>query len=144
MKKNFYRLIYVSDNEIEGTNEFIQHEIKQILEVSRLKNKEAGITGALMFNKGCFAQVLEGPQNSIQTTFERIQCDTRHSNVVILNYEVIEKRRYENWSMAYVGDNESIAQEFFEIKEKSNFDPESLAGEKIYQLLKEHLISEEK
>ena len=37
-----------------------------------------------MFNSGCFAQVLEGPHHAIQATFERIQCDERHSDVTVL------------------------------------------------------------
>ena len=51
-----------------------------ILRTSRRNNAEVGVTGALMFNGGAFAQVLEGPRRGVESTFERIQRDQRHGD----------------------------------------------------------------
>ena len=89
MANNLYRLVYISRNEILGDDAVIRREIEQILERARDKNPQANITGALMFNAGSFAQVLEGSHDDIQDTFERIQCDPRHSHVVMLSLEPV-------------------------------------------------------
>ena len=61
MSENIHRLLYCSRNTMTGSLEDQQREITQILEKSRTNNSANGITGALLFNSGFFAQVLEGP-----------------------------------------------------------------------------------
>ncbi len=143
MKNDLYRLIYLSHNEICGNTSAIREEIEQILAISRQNNRVAGITGALMFNKNCFAQVLEGTHHQIQQTFERIQCDPRHSNVAILDFDLTSARRFSEWSMAYVGENSDTRQTFEQIQKASTFDPHQLTGERIYDLLHTHLQAAE-
>ena len=96
-----YQIVYSSKNEITGSPEQVQAEIASILEVSRINNQKQGITGALLFNGTMFAQVLEGPLENIETTYERIQCDPRHSDVVLLSNAPSEQRAFSDWSMAY-------------------------------------------
>ena len=103
MTQNLYRLIYISHNTIPGSNENIHKEIEQILAISRQRNAASGITGVFMFNRECFAQVLEGVHDQIQETFERIQCDPRHGDVVVLDFEQVDTRRFSRWSMGYIG-----------------------------------------
>ena len=74
-----YRLVYYSRNTMPGSIAEIEKGIAQILGASRQNNARADVTGALLFNKGCFAQILEGPSSGIDQTFERIQRDMRHS-----------------------------------------------------------------
>ena len=74
----------------------------QILAVSRRNNARDGITGALLFNECCFAQVLEGASNSVHEVFERIQLDRRHGDTVVLSFEPAP-REFGEWSMAYAG-----------------------------------------
>ena len=144
MAQDLYRLIYLSNNEITGDATIIQQEIRQILTISRQRNAEVGITGALMFNKNCFAQVLKGPHDQLQETFERIQCDPRHSNVIILNFESMQTRHFSQWSMAYVSQEAADSAQFARIQKDSGFDPNQLTGERIYDLLHVHLQAAEK
>ena len=143
MNNDLYRLIYLSHNEICGDGNTIREEIEQILATSRQNNRAANITGALMFNNNCFAQVLEGTHHQIQLTFERIQCDPRHSNVAILDFDLTPARRFNEWSMAYVGENSDTRQAFEQIQKTSAFDPHQLMGERIYDLLRTHLHAAE-
>ena len=139
METNLYRLVYISRNEIIGDDATIRREIEQILVSARQKNPQAKITGALMFNAGSFAQVLEGPHDDIQDTFERIQCDPRHSHVVMLSLEPVKQREFFNWSMAYFGTDSTASAKFGDITHSSDFNAVLLKGGRILDLIKEHL-----
>lgn len=143
MSNPIYRLIYISKNRLEGDEEQIHNEIQDILSFARKANATVGITGALMFNNGCFAQVLEGAQGPVEQTFERIQCDMRHEAVVVLSYEEVDSRAFNMWSMAYVGHNSNALEEFANIKSESGFDANSIPTDRIFEILKEHLIDAE-
>ena len=143
MTDALYRLVYLSRNDISGDSTVLQHEIGQILEQSRQNNPRAGVTGALMFNAGCFAQVLEGPHDAIQDTFERIQCDERHSQVTVLAFEATERRGFSHWAMAYVGGNADNAEYFAALEQNAAVDFTALDGDNVYQLLQSHLAEAE-
>jgi hypothetical protein len=140
---DLYRLVYLSRNDLRGNDASTRKEIEQMLTAARRNNPRIGVTGALMFNAGCFAQVLEGSHDSIQSTFERIQCDPRHSNVTVLAFEPAPRRGFGDWSMAYVGENRRALDEFEHIQRESGFDPAKLTGERVFDLLREHLLAQE-
>lgn len=98
-----YRVLYCSRNRIAGTGDVVATDISGILAASRKNNFHDGLTGALLFSDGCFAQVLEGPLNAIEGAFERIQCDERHSEVTVLMSGPIDKRDFPDWSMGSSG-----------------------------------------
>ena len=81
----------------------VAREMERILDASRLDNRRDGITGALLYGEGCFAQVLEGPTAAVERTFERIRCDVRHADVVVLESRAVRTRLFGDWSMAYGG-----------------------------------------
>ncbi|MCJ2074874.1 BLUF domain-containing protein, partial [Methylobacterium sp. E-016] len=76
-----YRLVYASKNLLQGSEAEMTASITQILAASQRNNGRSNVSGALMFNAGAFAQVLEGPRRQVEETFERIQCDDRHGDV---------------------------------------------------------------
>lgn len=100
---SIFRLVYMSKNEMTGTAEEIEQSIGIILETSRRNNRRVDVGGVLMFNNGAFLQVLEGPVESVTQTFERVQCDTRHSDVVVLEAGEVTDRAFADWAMAFVG-----------------------------------------
>ncbi len=140
---DLYRLVYLSNNDIVGEDAAVKREIEHILSTARRNNERVGVTGALMFNAGCFAQVLEGAHDAIQGVFERIQCDPRHSRVVVLSFEPAEVRGFADWSMAYVGTDRDALAEFSHIARESGHDGDALAGERLLDLLREHLLEAE-
>ena len=143
MNDVLYRLVYVSRNLIEGDAEEIRREIGGILEISRRNNLAGGVTGALMFNHGCFAQVLEGTHDAVQDTFERIQCDERHDDVRLLAFDAVAERAFGNWSMAYVGEDWASREAFVALASDGALDPDAMPPGRIYALLKEHLADAE-
>ena len=102
MTQALYRLAYFSRNIIDSSLD-MSAEVQQILHVCRLNNQKVGVTGALLFNNSCFAQVLEGPLDAVERTFERIQRDMRHSDVTVLELEPASEREFPEWSMAFAG-----------------------------------------
>jgi hypothetical protein len=96
-----YRVLYYSRNTLAGSLEEQKREVQKILASSRANNSVDGITGALLFNHGYFAQVLEGPLSAVENTFERIQRDMRHGDVVVLECGYTPQREFPEWSMAF-------------------------------------------
>ena len=139
MSGSLYSLVYLSHNEIRGPRRLVVSEIEQILHVARTKNTKSGITGALMFNDRFFAQVLEGPRIVLEQTFEDIQCDPRHSNVVILDFAPTDGRLFGDWSMGYMAGATGASDEFNHITQGSGFDLAKFCGDKIVSLLLRHL-----
>jgi Sensors of blue-light using FAD len=143
MNDQLYRLVYISRNEITGDDETVHCEIEKILTVSRKNNAIANISGALLFNAGCFAQVLEGLHDDLQNSFERIQCDSRHSNVIVLAFEKMAERRFPSWSMAYFGADSDASAKFGDIMQQSELDASLLKGNQIFDVLNEYLLDAE-
>jgi hypothetical protein len=104
---DIYRLLYCSRNSLAGSIEGQKNEIENILAKSRANNSTRGITGALLFNSGFFAQVLEGPLEQVERTFETIQRDMRHDDISVLECGNVPHRDFPQWSMAYASDESS-------------------------------------
>jgi hypothetical protein len=98
-----YSLAYFSRNLILGSPDRVQAEIEHILLSARRANAANGVSGALLFSDGCFAQVLEGPRDAVEATFESIQCDARHADVTILHLHAVGQRSFADWAMAFGG-----------------------------------------
>ncbi|MCG6119891.1 MAG: BLUF domain-containing protein [Blastomonas sp.] len=78
-------------------------DLETILAIARRNNRAAGITGLLMYNGKRFLQVLEGPSEAIEATFDRIRRDPRHRGHVLLARKTVERREFGDWSMGFKG-----------------------------------------
>ncbi len=140
---DLHRIVYYSRNRLIGDLDVIADQIHTILAASQANNARVDVTGALMFNSGCFAQVLEGPQASVEATFERIQQDSRHSDVSLLDFSKTTQRYFPNWSMAFVGASQGDRTKFAAIANESGFDPSKMTGEHLHELLYSLTLDEE-
>ncbi len=143
MTSDVFRLVYHSRNLIPGTATQVTVEVERILETSRHNNSRDGITGALIFNAGIFAQVLEGGRVAIEVTFERIQRDERHGAVEVLAFEKVASRGFPSWSMAFVGHSREGQVMFSHIGEETGFEAKRLEGERIFAIMRAIAIDEE-
>jgi hypothetical protein len=103
MTEPLFSLAYFSRNAIKGTADEMRSAIADILACARRNNARHGVTGALLFSDGCFAQVLEGAREDVEAVFETIQCDARHEDVTIMHLHEVEERSFGAWSMAFGG-----------------------------------------
>ena len=97
------RLVYFSRNAVDALESDLDALVRSILDVARRNNATAGVTGALLFSRGHFAQVLEGSPEAVEATFERIQLDRRHTGVNLVEYVDIAERAFGSWAMAFTG-----------------------------------------
>ncbi|TDR89929.1 BLUF domain-containing protein [Enterovirga rhinocerotis] len=141
---DLYRLVYYSRNRVADGPEALDTAISSILEASRRNNARDNVTGALMFNSGCFAQVLEGRREAIEDVFERIQQDERHGDVSLLAFEPASRRAFANWSMGFVGASVHETMRYSGTAEASGFDPSRMTGDALFETLVRLAIEEEK
>lgn len=74
-------------------------DLEAILATAIRRNREAEITGVLLYNGLNFLQVLEGDPAAIATIYSAIIADRRHSGVVTVLDEPVEERIFPGWSM---------------------------------------------
>lgn len=96
-----FSILYVSRSRLSP--EAADGDIDAIVEVSLARNPPSGVTGALLFTGDRFAQLLEGPEQSVLTIMASIRRDARHTDIVVVDEGPIAARRFASWSMAYAG-----------------------------------------
>ncbi|MCJ2015093.1 BLUF domain-containing protein [Methylobacterium sp. J-076] len=140
---DLYRLVYASKNLLDGAGAEARAAVEKILAASRTNNARVGVTGALMFNDGAFAQVLEGPQKGVEETFERIQRDIRHGDVTVLECRPVDDRAFPGWSMAFVGRSANGRAVWDQLAAESGFDLRRLDGDAVFAMLHGLVLEEE-
>jgi len=103
-------LTYVS----EPAQEMSFLGLMRLLYHSYLRNTSMGITGALIFENNRFGQVIEGPRPQIEDLWEKIQKDTRHKNIHLIDSRPIDQRSFSKWTMVFQG-SEEVAKKLPEI-----------------------------
>ena len=144
MTQTIFRLVYHSETAITGALHVVDAQIHRILDVSRRNNARADVTGALMFNRGFFVQVLEGERAEVESTFERIQRSPLHRNLVVLKFDEAAARGFARWSMAFVGASKPDGARFGHLAAESGFRPGDFDGDGLYELLHDMLLEDEK
>ena len=143
MPGNLFKLVYCSRNRIGGTNAEVVGELQSILTSARKNNPSLGITGALLYNTGNFAQILEGPLQSIERIFEGIQCDPRHSEVTVIHTSSASERDFPDWSMAFAGAHDPGKLPLATAAFESVFAQAAGAGERMLETLKNLVVCED-
>jgi hypothetical protein len=72
-----------------------------ILLDARRANARDGITGALICRGDIYLQLLEGPEEQVRNTLERIKRDDRHLEVVTHVAERVADRMFGEWAMLH-------------------------------------------
>jgi hypothetical protein len=127
------RILYVS----RLSEECDRKALEKILEVSRRKNEDKGITGALCYDPDFFLQCLEGPRDEINELFKAIVQDKRHNKVTLLEYCEIHQRKFEGWNMAYLSSSDTDKSLLFKFSPTKDFDPYSMSAEQARAFLLE-------
>lgn len=98
-EKNLIHCAYSSAEAID----FSQNDITELLEVARTNNAKLGVTGMLLYDKGAFFQLLEGPSSVVNPLLEKIKKDARHKQFIKIIQEDIGQRDFSEWTMGYSG-----------------------------------------
>lgn len=84
-----------------ATEAYGDAELHDLLRTSRRNNHAADLTGMLLYVGGHFIQTLEGPDDVVDATFDRISRDPQHRDVFIALREEIDSRTFPDWSMGF-------------------------------------------
>lgn len=118
------RLMYAS----RAADSVNSDDLAAILKKSKANNPPIGVTGVLCFSDGIFLQVLEGGRSPVSGLYNRIACDPRHSDVVLLSYEEIGERSFAGWSMGQVNLSRLNPALLLKYSERPELDPYSVSG----------------
>ncbi|MGI9210961.1 MAG: BLUF domain-containing protein [Methylococcaceae bacterium] len=94
---SLYALVYIS----LATHKMTEAELSSLLATCRQNNRLLEVTGLLLYRDGFFIQALEGQKSALDTLFEKISRDTRHSDVLLIYREPIAERAFGEWSMGF-------------------------------------------
>lgn len=94
-------LLYVSRALVQGPEG--EAAVDAIVRGSLERNLALGVTGALAFTGAHFAQVLEGTRAGVEELMISIHRDPRHTQISVIQEEVIEEARFARWALAYSG-----------------------------------------
>jgi len=77
------------------------------------KNRASGISGCLVYQDGCFMQMLEGTGAALYALMDRIRADSRHHDLRIVIEGPARRRMFPDWGMAVRDlDNDTALPEF--------------------------------
>jgi hypothetical protein len=96
-------IVYLSRADDSFRSRDLRHALK--LAASQY-NGQHDITGLLIYSRGIFVQVIEGPETAVRSLYADICVDSRHSEIELLCDAMIPLRRFSEWSMAVVDTDE--------------------------------------
>jgi|ERR1700722_4404485 hypothetical protein len=97
MPEEIRQIVYAS----AATRPLSSQELADILLIARGKNEDDQITGMLLYRRGHFLQVLEGPDERLSALMTKLEKDPRHRQVQVLLDGRITARAFGTWSMAF-------------------------------------------
>lgn len=111
--------------------------VERILEQSRARNREVGLTGVLLFDQRYFLQCLEGDREPVSATFCRIAADSRHTRVTLMSVHDIDVREFPGWTMGYLASTRPcFAAVLREVLATPEFDPRLLSATSAITLMR--------
>jgi hypothetical protein len=75
--------------------------LNQILAKARRCNLRDNVTGALICRSDIYLQWLEGPEEQVKNTLERIARDDRHSDMKVHCAASVSERMFGEWAMLH-------------------------------------------
>lgn len=132
-----FRLIYCS----VASDEFCPKSLLDIAIVAERNNTLAEVTGALAFGNHRFLQMLEGTRRSLSRTFGKIINDTRHQDVLLLDFSPSMSRLFPEWSMKILEIEESVDSRVRKLVHRygtsTTFEPEHFSAQQAAEFLVE-------
>lgn len=94
-------ILFVSESQMR-----IEHEAGELCRIvvsSSERNTRLGVTGGLIFAQRKFAVVLEGRGTCIEELLDRVNRDSRHANMRVVDHVSIDKSAFTGWGLIYHG-----------------------------------------
>ncbi|TDP01212.1 BLUF domain-containing protein [Marinomonas balearica] len=127
------RLIYASTI----SNDISPSAVADILDSANKHNKLNDVTGVLFFDDKYFLQCLEGSRYQTNETYSRLLLDSRHSDLVLLEFKDISVRSFPDWTMGFIPESVLSKSIYLKFSPQKSFDPYNLSSESAYKMLLE-------
>lgn len=123
------RVVYLSEVNIASGD--LLPQLRAIHDVSTHHNREADISGVLLFSHRFFVQLLEGPRLRVTETLGRILADHRHDNIRLCLAREVHARMFRSWSMRLVNGDPN-----FRLNDtQRTFDPSLATADEIMEMI---------
>jgi Sensors of blue-light using FAD len=76
-------------------------ELQHLLAECRRNNAKLDVSGILLYQDRSFFQILEGERDVVETLFEKIAKDPRHTRTTKIIVEPIAQRAFGEWTMGH-------------------------------------------
>ena len=93
-RTSLLNLVYFSRLNLAADAPTRARQIGEITKHAQKKNEFAVITSLLIVDGSFAVQIVEGERQSVHETFQRIAADTRHRDVMIVEWREIAKREF--------------------------------------------------
>ncbi len=127
------RLLYASRAATPVTNELVESILRQ----SHTHNPVLGITGILCYGGDVYMQVLEGGRQAVNNLYNTIVRDSRHREVMLLQYREIPERKFAGWTMGQVNLKKINPSLLIKYSALPELDPFAVPGSASMALLEE-------
>ena len=119
-------------------------DAQQILSASLRRNNGLGVTGYLCVSATHALQCLEGPRDAVNTVYNLVAADRRHSDVTLLRYVEAWRRLFPVWDMGFTSDLATAAPESARWHDDSGFNPYLVDSDLIENVIEALCESAEK
>ena len=92
-------LSYIS----KATHDMGLSSLVHLFDVAQRWNLDHELTGALFYENGHFAQILEGKRKDVLFIWGKIQKDYRHKVLHRIELDEIDQRLFPNWALRFYG-----------------------------------------
>ena len=92
-------LSYIS----KATHDMSLSSLVHLFDIARKWNVDHELTGALFYENGHFAQILEGQRKDVLFIWGKIQKDNRHKVLHRIELDEIDQRLFPNWALRFYG-----------------------------------------
>lgn len=113
------RLIYASRLVVPLTKTETQH----ILAASLRRNNTLSVSGYLCVSAAYALQCLEGPRGAVNSVYNLVAADPRHTDVTLLRYVEAWRRLFPVWEMGFTTDLATAEPESARWHDDSGFNP---------------------
>jgi hypothetical protein len=103
-KVELEQLVYVS----QATQPLSPKALRELIARSAARNASVQVTGLLLYSRGHFMQLLEGPPAAVGKLYDTIRVDSRHAAVRRLSCKPVWGRLFAKWHMGLL-DTSTVA-----------------------------------
>ncbi|WP_416448399.1 BLUF domain-containing protein [Leeuwenhoekiella sp. A2] len=96
-----YAICYVST----ASQELQNSDLKDVMNKTLHYNLKEGLKGILLYSEGNFLQVLEGDKKILLPLYTKIECDTRHKDIIQIVGKEIAHGAYDSYETRTLSDD---------------------------------------